>query len=111
MHADADVPFRADLRFSGVQPHPDLHDRVRRASGRGQVALGVDGCSDRVTGGAERDEERVALRVHDPALVGRERRLEQPPVLTEDLVVVVASELLEQPGRPLEVGEKECDSP
>jgi hypothetical protein len=45
----------------------------------GEVALGVDGCSDRVGGSSERDEERVALGIDDATLVRGERRLEDLP--------------------------------
>jgi hypothetical protein len=59
----------------------------------------------------DRRVEGIALCVHDPSLVGGERRLEETPVLGQRLVVAVASELLEQGGRALDVGEQEGDGP
>ena len=76
-----------------------------------QVALSVDGGRDGVGSRAEGDEERVALRVHHPPLVGGEGSTQQPLVLGEHLRVPVAAQLLEQPGRALDVREQEGDGP
>ena len=66
--------------------------------------------SDRVRGLAERDEERVPLRVDLDASVPLERIAEQGAVLCESDYVAV-TELLEEASRAFDVGEDERDGP
>ena len=71
-------------------------------------ALGRDRPGDRVPRARKRVEERVALGVDlGPTLVA-EALAEQLPVVADDFAVGVA-ELLEQPGRALDVGEEKRD--
>ena len=102
MHIDADVAVLGDERFSGVETHAHadrtIGERVT-AFGRGRQRL------PRLR---ERDEERVALRVHLEAAVPREGVTQHPPVLRQHLRVGVP-ELVQQPRRALDVGEKESD--
>ena len=58
----------------------------------------------------KRDEEAVPLRVDLDAAVQRERRPQQPAVIGQGLRVPLA-ERVQQPGRPLDVGEQEGDRP
>src|SRR5262249_31048366 len=61
--------------------------------------------------GAKGDEEGVALRVHDAALMGGERCVEQPRVLGQHLVIVVATQVLQESCGALDVCEQEGDGP
>jgi hypothetical protein len=104
MNVEADVTFLRHDRLACVKPHahPDrsLGQRLLPGSSRGQ----------RIAGAGEGDEERVALRVDlDPA-VPAERIPEDTPVIGKCLGISVA-ELVQQPGRALDVGEKEGDRP
>jgi hypothetical protein len=109
MNADPDIAFLADLRLPRVQSHAHLDLGSLRPLVRGQVALGINSRRDCVGGRPERDEERVALGIDDPPVVGGDRGAEQATVLGEDLVVAVAPELFEQSGRPFDVREEEGD--
>ena len=77
---------------------------------RGEGALCRYGGRHRVGRPAEGDEERVALRIHDPAAVRVHRGAQQSVVLGEHVGVTVA-ELLKQPGGALDVGEQERHRP
>ena len=57
----------------------------------------------------EGDEEGVALRVDLDAAVAREGLAQDAAVLGERLCVGLAPELVQQPGRALDVGEEEGD--
>ena len=70
--------------------------------------LSRDGRGDRVPRTFERVEERVALRVELAPATRAERLAHDPAVVGERLRVPVA-EPLEQPRRPLDVGEDEGD--
>ena len=59
-----DVALVADGRLAGVQPHPHADLRVLGPRVVAQRALGRDGRLDGGAGAREREEERVALRVH-----------------------------------------------
>ena len=81
MDVEADVVPAGQGRLAGVQAHPDANRPLRERS------LSFARGSDRVGGTRERDEERVALRVHlDPAVRG-EGLAEHPSVLGECLDV------------------------
>ena len=111
MDADPDVALLAHPRLTRVQAHAHSDcTSVRPALGR-QVALSVDGGRDGVGSRAEGDEERIALRVHHPPVVGGEGTTQQPLVLGEHLRVAVAAQLMEQLGRALDVREQEGDGP
>ena len=105
---EPEVALVADRRLAGVQPHPHPHRRAVGPRVGLERALGGDRGADGVPGAAERVEERVALRVDLRAAVGGERLAHDPAVVARHLGVGVA-ELLEQPGRALDVGEHERD--
>ena len=66
-----DVPSVAQLRLTGVDPHPHPQLGVARPDGRGECALCVSSGVERAVGAPERDEERVALGVDLDAAVAR----------------------------------------
>src|SRR5581483_1623506 len=70
----------------------------------------VLGSCHRIRGTAERNEERITLRIHLGSVMRRERRAQAPAMLVQRLAVTV-TELLEQPRRPLDVGEEKRDHP
>ena len=106
--AEADVPFAADGRLAGVDAHP--HPQLLAAGPvmGGKLALPVEGSSDGILGAPEGREERVALRVDLRAVVVGESRPDDPLMVGEDGRVFLA-QLLQQPSRPLDVGEEEGD--
>jgi hypothetical protein len=97
-------------RVAGVNadPHPDRRAGWPLVARQGPLDL------QRAQHGllrvGKRHEERVALRVHLVAGVLSDGRADQPPVLGQDLPVAV-SQGLDQPGRPLDIAEQECDQP
>ena len=98
---DPDVALVSQLWLAGVDPHPD---------GNLECALRLLGRRQRVRGAGEDDEEGVALGVDlDPA-VAFERLAEDAAVLAQDVGIALA-ELVEEPGRALDVGEDEGDGP
>ena len=99
MNVDSDVSLRRDGRLAGVQPHPDA-DRA----GVEPVAAG-EGGRDGLCGGREGDEERVALGVDLDAAVCGEDRPQDPSVLGQRFRVAVGAESVQEPRRPLDVGE------
>ena len=72
MDADPDVALLAHPRLTRVQAHAHFDGTPVRPALNRQVALSVDGGRDGVGSRAEGDEERIALRVHHPPLVGGE---------------------------------------
>jgi hypothetical protein len=109
VHADAHVALLAYPGLARVQSHAHLDVDVLRPPARGEIALCVHSRCDRLGGGAEGDEEGVALRVHDASAVGGEGGAQEASVLGEQLVVPVAAEVLEQRGRAFDVREEEGD--
>ncbi len=104
----ARVPAVGRDRLPCVEPHPHP-DRCAvgpLVGGKGELAL--DGGEQCVPRARERDEERVALRVDLVAVVGCEGLPQQALVIGEHLPVAVA-ELLDEPGRSLDVREQEGD--
>ena len=103
VHVDTNVPTVSEERFARV--HADPHtDRAR-----GQYITSGSRGGKRVRGSCEGDEERVPLRVHLDATVLLEAFTQRPSMLAERVRVRI-SELMEQPGRPLDVGEEKGDS-
>ena len=103
VHVLADVALLGEAGRSRVQTdaHPDrpaASPSVISARGR-----------ERPRRGREGEEEGVALRVHLDAALRRAGRAHDPPVLGERLVVRLVPELVQQPGRALDVGEEERD--
>ena len=105
---EPEVPLLADRGLAGVQPHPHPHRRAVGPLVGLERALGRDRGANGIAGAPERVEERIALRVDLRAAVRGERLADDPPVVARHIGVRVA-ELLEQPGRALDVGEHEGD--
>ena len=98
----SNIALRGDDGLARVDADPYADRPV------GKVALGGTGRGDRIGGARERDEERVALRVHLNAAVPRERVAQHGPVLRKH-VCVLLSDLLQQAGRALDVCEEKGD--
>ena len=108
--ADTDVSIFPTLGSPVCRPMRTL---TCAPSGQGCAAMslcGVHRRGDRIGGGSESDEERVALGIHDPTSVRRERCTEDLLLCRQQLVVAVLTEPVEQPRRPLDVREQEADS-
>ena len=104
-----DVAVLTELRLACVQAHPYLYLDPSTPLVRGQLSLSVGRGGHSRTGRLERGEERIALRVDDPAVVCSDRGAKKTPVVGEDLVVAVAAQPLEQRRRPLDVREEKGD--
>ena len=105
VHVRAHIPLRAHQRHARVHPHPHP-DRAGRQRPP-PLLRGLHRAPSR----RERHKERVPLRVDlDPA-VPPERVAQQPPMLPERLLVARWADLMEQPGRPLDVSEQERHRP
>jgi hypothetical protein len=85
-----------------MQTHPNAHARPLEGG------LTCEGRACRVARTREGDEERVALCIDLDSVVFREDLSQRAPVLLESVRIRI-SELGEQPGRALDVGEKERD--
>jgi hypothetical protein len=99
---DAHVPLLGRDGIARVHAHPHQHGAA------GERRLRFRGRGDRLAGGRECVEEGVALCVHLDAVVRGERIPQDAPVVREQRRVALAV-LLQQPRRPLDVGEEECD--
>ncbi|CAN5296444.1 hypothetical protein BH09ACT13_BH09ACT13_04620 [soil metagenome] len=108
MHSHADVALLADDGLTRVQPHPHADLATVGPVVLGERALRDDRRSESRIRTREREEERVSLRVDlAPAALGR-GLADGALVLCPDGAVALA-QVLEQPRRPLDVGEEECD--
>ena len=103
VYVDAHVPLVGQKRRSRVHSHPNA-DRTldKRRLPRGSRL-------EPVRRRLEHEEERVALGIHLHAADGRQRLAEHATVLRERHGVPVGAELVEQPGRTLDVREDEGD--
>ena len=101
---DPDVALLGYDRLARVEPHAHAD---RPAAER---CLPIGGGRDRVGGARERDEERVALRVHLDAAVPRKGLPQHTTVLAQQLRVALAV-LVQQPRRALDVREEERHCP
>ena len=99
----ADVAVVRQRRLAAVNAHADPYvPTVER-----RLCLPCGG--ERTRRRRERDEECVPLRVHLHAAVRGERLSKHVPVLRQNLRVPVGAQLVQQPRRPLDVGEQEGD--
>ena len=105
---EPEIPLFADRRLARVQAHPHAHLLPSRPLVGRERALGGDRPGDGVPCAREGVEERVALGVDLGSTLVAEALAEQLPVVADDVAVGVP-ELLEQPGRALDVGEEERD--
>ena len=105
VHRKPQVAVGRERRVTGVDPHPHSDRGPFRPCLFGQRALCSDGCLDGVLRAAERDEERVALRVDLLAARLLEGPAQEPAVRREHVAVGVA-QLPEEDRRALDVGEQ-----
>ena len=73
-----------------------------------QRALSVLGSRHRIRGTAQRDKERITLRIHLDSAVRHERGPQTAAMLVQRVAVTVA-ELLQQPCRALDIREEQRD--
>jgi hypothetical protein len=106
VHVDPDVVAAGDRGLSGVHAHPHLHFDVVRPRLVTECALRRDRRLHRGHGRSEHHEEGVAFGRGDVSVADR---LAQQPVMIVEQRVVRGTELLEQLGRSLDVGEQEGD--
>ena len=104
MHVEPHVSLVGPERLTRVQPHPHPHRATRKRDLR---LRGGRHCIGRTR---ESDEEGVALRVDLDPLVPLPSVAQSTAVLGKHLRIPVA-QLLEQPRRPLDVGEEERHRP
>ena len=104
MHVEPDIAFVDQERLPRMQPHPHAHPAARKG------CLRI--CSRRhsVRRAREDDEERVPLRVDLDSVVAAPGFSQDAVVLGQHVGVLV-TDLLQQPGRALDVGEEECHRP
>ena len=105
MNVDADVIAGRDLALSGMQTHPDSHRLGKGMIGEGPLDLSSG--LNRFQGAREHDEEGVPLRADLGPIVFLDYVPEDAVVALKEIDVPIL-ELLEEPGRPLDIGEQEC---
>ena len=111
VHADADVAlFRRDRRRA-VDSHPYAQLASVRPLVRCQHPLGVDGRARGIRRAWECHEERVSLRIHLRPTGSGNAFADQPSVFVEHDAVPLRTEVAQQPGRALDVGEEKRDCP
>ena len=108
VNVESDVPLGAEAGLAGVHAHPDPDLDVVRPRLAGERALRGNGGRDRSGRRWKGDEEGVPLGPHLDATLRLEGRPQQLLVSSEDRRPSLALRL-EQPGRPLDVGEQERD--
>ena len=89
-----------------THPHLDL-DAVGPVVGE-EGLLTLDRGEKRIACARKSDEEGVALSVDLVAPMGHERSTKEAPMIGENLRIALA-QLLDEPCRPLDVGEEERD--
>ena len=109
MDAHAHVALAAHGRLARVDAHPDAKVAVLGPRVVCEPELAGNGSRDGALGTAERDEERVALRVDLAAVVLCEGFAQDPAMVVEGLTVELPPEELEQLRRALDVCEEEGD--
>ena len=110
VHAESEVAVLRDRRFARVHSHAHAQVGAIRPLVRGEGALRVRRRRDRILRSAERDEERIALRIDLLPVVFLERRAQDPMVVcARDRVAL--TQLLQQTCRALDVREEEGDRP
>ncbi len=106
VYPEPDEPAGPRGRLGGVEAHPDADPGAGRPLVRRQRALGGDRRRHGILGGTERDEERIALGVDLPAVVGGEGLPLQALAGGQDVAVAFPVPAY-QPGRALDVGEQQ----
>ena len=82
---------------------------IRTCTGLSWSERWARGCGERVPGARECGEEGVTLGAELDPVVGGESLPQYSSVLPKRLVEALLAELLEKPGRGLDVGEEEGD--
>jgi hypothetical protein len=103
MDVDADVALVGKERSAGVDSHADL-DRIC-----GKVLLRLLRRGYGISSSAECEEERIALRVDLRAAHGAEGLAHDAAMIARDHGIARVAELLQQPGRALDVSEGKGD--
>jgi len=99
-----DVALLGEKRRTGVQTDPHLD--LPRREGLRHLSRGSKGpwC------GGEGEEEGVSLRVDLDPVVASAGFADDPAMLRQGIRVALGAELMQEPRRPLDVGEEEGDS-
>src|SRR2546421_9070271 len=108
MYLQAEVLVADERGLAGVQADPHTHRAALRPLVRVQCRLDGRRPSAGLQRTAEHDEEGIALGPQFVAAVGRQR-FPQDAVMCEEDVRVALAELLDQPGRSLDVTEEKRD--
>jgi hypothetical protein len=103
VHVDAAVLPVDQERLTRVQSHPD----AQVAPGEGILCR--HGACERLARGGEGGVEAVALGADLDAFARADLLAKSVPVLRQRLAVPCRAELLEERGRPLDVGEQQGD--
>jgi hypothetical protein len=99
------VAARRERRLARVDAHADAQRRLAK------FALQTRRAHDGGARAGKGREERVALRVDDVSVRITDGRVDEAPVLGEQVAVGVTPDRREQLGRALDVGKKERDRP
>ena len=108
VHVEADIAILGDHGLAGVDPHANADIRRLGPVVPRDAPLGVGRRGDRLARPSEDPERRVALRVDLLAVVASEGGAKDLLMVRHHPRVPVA-ELVDEPGRPLDVGEEEGD--
>src|SRR5581483_3205383 len=111
VHGEADVALAVHGGLARVNPHAHPDGAVLGPGVRGEGPLGRGGGGDGRAGASEDEEEGVALAVDLDALLARERVAQEGVVPAEERAVAVAPQVLQQPGRALDIREEKGDRP
>src|SRR5438309_5543500 len=106
MYLQAEILIADERGLAGVHADPHTHRAALRPLMRVQCRLDGRRPSAGLQRTAEHDEEGIALGPQLVAAVGSQR-FTQDAVMCEEDVRVTLAELLDQPGRSLDVTEKE----
>ena len=101
VHIQPDIAISGRQRLTGMHPNPDTHLTA-------QLLLGILGCCQRIRGAFEHHEEGISLGIDLDAVTALEDRPQHPPVLSQSVWIVTA-ELLQERGRPGDIGEHHRD--
>jgi len=106
MDVDARIPLLVDHRRAAVESHANTDLAALRPVLRDERLLGFGRCGDRGTGVHEYREELVAVDVDLQPAVARDGLAQEPPLLGEQLRVLLSG-LMHKPRGALDVGEEE----
>ena len=107
---EPDVVVADARRLPGVNPHPHANLATTGPRLRGERALRIGSGGDGIRRALEGEEHRVTLRAERSAGVGHGSGLDQIPLSGQHATVGV-TELAEEAGRALDIGEQKGDCP